>query len=119
MSHSTEIESAALAWEDGTLGEDEAHAQVAPNQDAEIDAALGLHPISIRLQKSLLDNLKALAQLNGIGYQPLIRQVLTRWVDSELKQMLAARVNEEAARAASASVGHPEQASTRKHRKAA
>ena len=56
-----------------------------------IDDALELHPISIRLQKDLLENLKALAKLNGLGYQPLIRQVLTRWVDCELKHMLRER----------------------------
>jgi predicted DNA binding CopG/RHH family protein len=73
----------------------ELYAEVAPENDAALDEALGLHPISIRLQKSLLDNLKALAQLNGIGYQPLIRQVLTRWVDSELKNMLNQRIADE------------------------
>lgn len=59
-----------------------------------IDDALGLQPISIRLQKDLLDNLKELAKLNGLGYQPLIRQVLTRWVDCELKDMLRAKAKE-------------------------
>lgn len=83
-----------------SVGTDEKYVSVAPEQDKAIDDALGLQPISIRLQKSLLDNLKALAQLNGIGYQPLVRQILTRWVDSELKNVLRERLAQEKAQGA-------------------
>ena len=81
------------------MGADERYVAAAPSGvETAIDEALGLQPISIRLQKSLLDNLKALAQLNGIGYQPLVRQILTRWVDSELKNLLREKLaNERAA----------------------
>jgi hypothetical protein len=82
------------AWEDRGVGAEEEFVEIAPDISAEVDAALDLHPISIRLQRNLVDNLKALAQLHGLGYQPLIRQVLTRWVESEVKQMLAARANQ-------------------------
>lgn len=86
MSHETEIDY-------DMVGMSEAHAAVAPAElSVGLDDALGLQPISIRLQRDLLDNLKALAQLNGIGYQPLIRQVLTRWVDCEMKQILRERL---------------------------
>jgi predicted DNA binding CopG/RHH family protein len=75
------------------VGTDENHATSATEaQEKAIDESLGLQPISIRLQKDLLDNLKALALLNGLGYQPLIRQVLTRWVDCELRSMLNDKV---------------------------
>lgn len=75
-----------------SVGTDEACVAVAPAElSVGIDDALDLQPISIRLQRDLLDNLKALAKLNGLGYQPLIRQVLTRWVDCELKNMLRER----------------------------
>lgn len=94
MKNPAKIEGTAEAWESGQLGADEAHVQLAPDQEKEIDAALELHPISIRLQKSLLENLKALAQLNGIGYQPLIRQILTCFVDCEMKSLLATKVAE-------------------------
>jgi len=80
-----------------TIGTDEQFVSVAPDMENAIDEALGLQPISIRLQKNLLDNLKALAQLNGIGYQPLVRQILTRWVDSELKNILRERLAQEKA----------------------
>ena len=44
--------------------------------------------ISIRLQKKLIEDLKAIAAHNGIGYQPLVRQLLTRFVISEFKKMV-------------------------------
>lgn len=62
--------------------------EASPELSEALDQALELQPISIRLQKGLLDDLKALAHLNGIGYQPLIRQVLTRWARCEIKQIL-------------------------------
>ena len=78
-------------WEDRTVGAEEQFVEAAPDITTEVDAALDLHPISIRLQRNLIENLKALAHLHGLGYQPLIRQILTRWVDAEIKQMLVER----------------------------
>lgn len=49
---------------------------------------LALQAISIRLPKALIQDLKDIAQLNGLGYQPLIKQILNRFVDAE-KRMLA------------------------------
>ena len=81
-----------------TVGEEEQFVVTAKDQlDKSIDDALGLQPISIRLQKDLIENLKGLAQLNGLGYQPLIRQLLTRWVDSELKHVLKEKLASERA----------------------
>jgi predicted DNA binding CopG/RHH family protein len=99
---SVKIESTEEAWEDRSLGADESSVAQAPDFDLAIDETLQLQPISIRLQKSLLDNLKALAQLNGLGYQPLIRQVLTRWVDCEMKNIVRERIQEQGVREASA-----------------
>lgn len=95
MNTATKIDGTAEAWETGQLGADDGHVKVASGQEQEIDAALELHPISIRLQKGLLDNLKAIAQLNGLGYQPLVRQVLTRFVDCEMKSMLTTKLAEQ------------------------
>lgn len=76
------------AWDNGLLGEAEQYVAVSNHSTAaDIDSALSLQPISIRLQKGLIDNLKMIAETNSIGYQPLIRQVLTRFVDGELKQI--------------------------------
>lgn len=69
------------AWDSRDLGASEEHVRKA-NKDREmaLDDALGLQAISIRLQKSLIENLKRLANEDGIGYQPYIRQLLMRHV---------------------------------------
>lgn len=98
----------ATSYDD--IGTVEAHIEIAPEAiTTGIDDALGLQPISIRLQKDLLDNLKALAKLNGLGYQPLIRQILTRWVDCELKSMLREKASEAEAAARAAAKEIPTQ----------
>ena len=66
-------------WDSRKLGADARYAQrVSEAEDIALDDAWGLQAISIRLQKSLLKQLKSLANRDGIGYQPYIRQVLTR-----------------------------------------
>lgn len=77
------------AWDSRALGADADFVGVAQeSDDIEVDAALDLHPISIRLQKSLIEDFKLIAQLNGLGYQPLMRQVLKRFADAEKKRIL-------------------------------
>ena len=79
----------AEEWESGLLGKDEDFVAIAPAIDeSHISESLDLQLISIRLQKSLIEDLKAIAQINGLGYQPLMRQVLTRFVNAEKKQIL-------------------------------
>ncbi len=53
-----------------------------------IQDSLGLQPISIRLEKTLIENFKAIATLEGIGYQTLMRQALRRFADCEMKRIL-------------------------------
>lgn len=53
-----------------------------PELERAVDDALGLQAISIRLPKDMIDRYKALAQERGIGYQPLMRQVLAAGVKS-------------------------------------
>jgi len=43
--------------------------------------------ISIRMQKSTIEDLKLIASLNKIGYQTLMKQVMQRFVDCEKKQL--------------------------------
>lgn len=77
------------AWDERSLGADENFVIAADDDiDAIIDEAIGLQPISIRLQKSLIEDFKAIAELNGIGYQTLMRQVLKRFTDCEKKRLL-------------------------------
>ncbi|UTH72229.1 BrnA antitoxin family protein [Chromobacterium sp. IIBBL 290-4] len=86
-------------WESGELGRSAEHATTASAQHAQdIDDALGLKSISIRLQANLIEDLKVLARLSGIGYQPLARQILTRYVNDEMHKLAIDRATELAAK---------------------
>lgn len=75
-------------WEDFDA-DLEAHTISATKEQGEaIDEALGLQMISIRLQRSLLSNLKLIAEHHGVGYQPLIRDLLNRFAKSEIRNIL-------------------------------
>lgn len=79
------------AWESGELGREAEFAERLPDDadtEAMIDEALGLQPISIRLEKSLIEDFKLIASLHGLGYQPLMRQALRRFADCEKKRIL-------------------------------
>lgn len=77
------------AWDSRALGADANFVQVAEDADEEsIDRALELQPISIRLQKSLIEDFKLIGRMAGIGYQPLMRQALMRFADCEKKRIL-------------------------------
>lgn len=90
MSKTTQkIEGTTDAWETGALGASETHARPAPaSLETEIDAALGLQAISIRLPKQLIDAYKLIAAHHGVGYQPLMRDILQRFVPEGLKEVL-------------------------------
>lgn len=75
------------AWENGELGQDEQHAKLSDLKMEDLDDALALQMISIRIQKELLEDLKTLAEYHGIGYQPLMKQALRRFADAEMKQI--------------------------------
>lgn len=80
-------------WEelDDNLSAD--HVRCVPEDEVSaIDDALGLQMISIRLQRSLLSNLKAIAEHHGIGYQPLIRDLLNRFARSEMRNILTEKL---------------------------
>lgn len=68
-------------WESRQLGASEEFVRkVSPERARAVDEALGLQPITIRLQKDLVEELKTLAKSHGIGYQPYVRLILTRHV---------------------------------------
>lgn len=94
------IQDTEEAWESGELGRDLAFAEAIEDLSAEkalINEALELQPISIRLQKTLIDDFKMIAQMNGgIGYQTLMRQVLKRFADCETKRILRELASEQA-----------------------
>lgn len=81
-------------WDSGELGRSEEHVRVAtPEEMAEVDDSLGLQMISIRLQKSLLKALKEIAAYHGIGYQPMVRDLLNRFARSEIRTILEDRLS--------------------------
>lgn len=84
----------AELWEDGALGRSDEHVAVATGSKQEVDDALGLQLISIRLQKQLVGDLKKIADHHGIGYQPMIRDLLNRFARSEIKKILCERLKE-------------------------
>lgn len=100
------------AWEDGLLGNDEKFASPLPDEEAasditQINESLGLQPISIRLEKSLIEDFKTIATINGLGYQTLMRQALKRFATCEMKRILgqvAAEVSKRRAETAPQSV---------------
>jgi predicted DNA binding CopG/RHH family protein len=68
-------------WETRKLGASAKHAKrISEDEDKAIDDSLGLQAITMRLQKELVKQLKRLAKKEGLGYQPYIRQLLTRHV---------------------------------------
>ena len=88
MTKPKKIEGTAEAWEDGTLGCDAEFAKIADIDIETVAKAIGLKSISIRMQPELLEELKMIADIHGLGYQPLIKQVLRRFVDAETKTLL-------------------------------
>ena len=85
----TRIESTDAAWEDGTLGCSLEHAVAAPPEmERAIDEALGLQSISIRLPKQMIEQYKLIAHFHGIGYQPLMRDVMARFVPGAIQEIL-------------------------------
>lgn len=98
MENTAKIESTVEAWESGKLGRDAAHAKRAPKElEQQVDEALGLQAISIRLHKELIDDFKFIAKVHGIGYQPLMRDALKRFADAEYKRIAVQLQNEKAA----------------------
>lgn len=72
-------------WENGKLGSDDKHVRRSTAEaEKSVDEALGLQMVSLRLQKQLVEQLKFIAMYRGIGYQPLVRDLLNRFVRSEL-----------------------------------
>lgn len=78
------------AWESGELGASLAHAKRAPSAlEAQVDEAMGLQAISIRLPRSVIAAYKHLADHYGVGYQPLMRDAICRWAEAEMKHLSA------------------------------
>ena len=85
------IESTEEAWEDRSLGASEEHVVVAGAEyTAALDEALGLQSISIRLPKQMIEQYKLIAHFHGVGYQPLMRDVMSRFIPGAIQEILEA-----------------------------
>ena len=93
-SKKVKIENSAEAWENGDLGSDLKHAKVVDKKiGTQIDEVLGLQMISIRLEQDLIESFKLLGTKYDMGYQPLMREALKRFVEGEFK-LIASEVLE-------------------------
>ena len=81
------IEGTDEAWETRQLGANLESAAVSTVDPQSILEALGLKPISIRLEQELIDDFKAIAHINGMPYQTLMREVLRRFAEGEKKRI--------------------------------
>lgn len=95
MTNSHTTPEARDPWESGDLGQSLEHAAVATIEEMQqVDDSLGLQLVSIRLQRKLVSTLKMIAAHHGIGYQPMIRDLLNRFAASEMQQILQAQLAE-------------------------
>ena len=87
------------AWDSRALGADDQFVGVADeSHEAALDESLELQAISIRLPKDLIRNYKLIADFHGVGYQPLMRDVLHRFVKPALKEILEEQIKAEKAK---------------------
>lgn len=74
-------------WESGELGCSEEYAKASNFTVEDLQKSIELQAISLRINKDLLEDLKTLAGNYNIGYQPLIKQILRKFVDSEKSRL--------------------------------
>lgn len=84
-------------WENGKLGENPDFAEPSSAEDELLlDAALELKPISIRMPVRLIKQLKIISTVHGIGYQPLMRDILSRFAQAEMLTILRQHAEQQA-----------------------
>jgi len=90
MNTHTLDQSITAKWDDGEYGRSEEHVVVAPESAlAELNEGLAMKLVSIRLPVTLIDTLKMIAEHHDIAYQPMVRDLLTRFARSEIQQIVA------------------------------
>jgi hypothetical protein len=106
--NTSKIDSTAEAWDGRALGASAEHVAVADTaHHLALDEALGLQSISIRLPKQLIDQYKLIAHFHGVGYQPLMRDILTRFVPGALQEIIQTQMKKVEATAAASRVIPP------------
>ena len=90
------VQEAHEPFETGELGRDPQHFEKAPaDLRAQVDASLEMQMVSVRLPKQLISELKLVADYRGIGYQPLMRDILQRFARCEISQIAKELVEQE------------------------
>jgi len=96
MMATAKIKDTPEAWDDGELGRDAQFAEVAnADHESALSEALEMQAISIRLPKELVKQYKLIAGFHGVGYQPLMREILHRFVKGALKEILEQQIKAE------------------------
>lgn len=72
-------------WESGELGRSEEFVAVSQDESDALDQATAMKLVTMRLPIPLIETLKAIAEHHGIAYQPMVRDLLTRFAISEIK----------------------------------
>jgi predicted DNA binding CopG/RHH family protein len=97
--NSKQVKDTEEAWDSRALGADAQYVVVADDaHEAALEEALELQAISIRLPKDLIRNYKLIADFHGVGYQPLMRDILHRFVKPALKEILEEQIKAEKAK---------------------
>ena len=87
------------AWDERKLGADSAYVGVADeSHELALNESLEMQSISIRLPVELVKQYKLIAGFHGVGYQPLMRDILDRFVPGALKEILEHQIKLEAER---------------------
>ena len=82
-------------WDQRALGAEAQFVGVADaSHDVALSQALEMQAISIRLPAELIKQYKLIAGFHGIGYQPLMRDILERFVPEGLKEIVALQVQQ-------------------------
>lgn len=75
-------------WESKQLGSSMEHAKRAdPEQQKALDEATGLQLFTFRIHKHVIEQLKQLAKLEDMGYQPFMRRVITDYVQANAHKL--------------------------------
>lgn len=71
------------AWESGTLGESDSHIAIAPDHiSEEVDSAIGIKKITLRLPNNIFDYYTELAKANNVPLEVMIQIVLTTYIET-------------------------------------
>ncbi|KRG76176.1 hypothetical protein ABB30_10180 [Stenotrophomonas ginsengisoli] len=90
MNTRTHDEAINEKWENGEYGRSDEHVVVASDAIHEaFNQGMAMKLVSIRLPATLIETLKMIAEHHGIAYQPMVRDLLTRFARSELQQIVA------------------------------